>query len=128
MKKTAAYILTFIILFCSGCAITPANISEKTPRQIFTISMFKPEQLSPLVVSIVEKTYPFKYYATSVIPGKNSASIRSHDTARGGYVLWMELTAIPDATSISIYIPSDLYWRAEDIALDLRQRMEQLKP
>jgi len=38
-----------------------------------------------------------------------------------------ELTAIPDATSISIYIPSDLYWSAEDIALDLRQRIEQLK-
>lgn len=120
--------LAFILLLCAGCAITAANISQKTPRQVFTVSTFKPENLAPRVVGIVEETYPFKYYATSVLPGNNSVSIRSFDMARGGYVLWMELTAIPDATSISIYIPSDLYWNAEETALDLRQRIEQLKP
>jgi hypothetical protein len=81
----------FILLFCAGCAITPANISDKTPRQLFTVPSFKPEHLAPRIVGIVEGTYPFKYYATSVVPGNNSTSIRSHDTVRGGYVLWMEL-------------------------------------
>ena len=119
---------TIFILCFTGCGITPVNLNSQTPRQVFSIPMAKPEYIAPQVVSIVESTYPFKYYPTSYVPGHNSATIRSYDQYRGGNILWMQFTAIPDATSISIFITSDLYWNAEDIALNLRQRIEQLKP
>ena len=119
---------TIFILFLAGCGITPVNLSRQTPRQMFSMPQVKPEHLAPQVFSIVEETYPFKHYPTSYAPGRNSATIRSYDQYRGGNILWMQFTEIPDATSISIFITSDLYWNAEDIALNLRKRIEQLKP